>query len=118
MTFGIDFDNTIVYNMYPKIGQPVKYALETLREIAERHHIILFTMRDEKELYEAEIYLRKHGIPLYGINVNPTQSQWTGSPKAYCDYYIDDRAIGTPLNKDGTVDWIKVKRLLTDMNLL
>ena len=36
-------------------------------------------------------------IPLYGINRNPTQHTWTGSPKAFAHCFIDDAALGCPL---------------------
>lgn len=40
------------------------------------------------------------------------------SPKLYCDYYIDDRNIGTPLTDKGYVDWNKMLVLLKQKNLL
>lgn len=116
--FGLDFDGTVVYNKYPQIGHPVPFALDVLRQINEHHHIILFTMRSGNALYDAEIFLKKHGIDLYGINVNPDQHIWTDSPKAFCHYYIDDRAIGTPLRPDGVVDWIKIEQILKSMELI
>ena len=42
----------------------------------------------------------------------------TSSPKLYCDYYIDDRNIGTPLTDKGYVDWNKMLVLLKQKNLL
>lgn len=36
----------------------------------------------------------------------------------YCDYYIDDRNIGTPLTDKGYVDWNKMLVLLKQKNLL
>ena len=36
-------------------------------------------------------------IELFGVNNNPTQKDWTDSPKAYGHIYIDDAAIGCPL---------------------
>ena len=34
---------------------------------------------------------------LFGVNQNPTQQEWTQSPKAYAQVYIDDAALGAPL---------------------
>lgn len=42
----------------------------------------------------------------------------SSSPKVYCDYYIDDRNIGTPLTDKGYVDWNKMLVLLRQKNLL
>lgn len=43
---------------------------------------------------------------------------YSSSPKVYCDYYIDDRNIGTPLTDKGYVDWNKMLVLLRQKNLL
>lgn len=39
----------------------------------------------------------ERSIPLWGINANPEQAGWTGSPKAFAHLYIDDMAFGCPL---------------------
>lgn len=49
-------------------------------------------------------------------NYNPEPV--SSSPKVYCDYYIDDRNIGTPLTDKGYVDWDKMLVLLRQKNLL
>ena len=51
------------------------------------------------------------GINLWGINTNPTQKNWTTSPKPLANDYIDDAALGCPMNEDG-VDWNEVEHLL------
>ena len=115
-TFCVDFDGTIVTHEYPKIGQPVPYALQILRELQVEHNIILYTMRSGESLLYAMNYLRENGIDLYGINSNPTQSGWTTSPKVYGNFYIDDAAIGCPLvfghHKRPYVDWVKIREIL------
>ena len=71
------------------------------------------------KLDEAVEYIKKAGIKLYGINNNPVQCNWTSSPKAYANVYIDDAAYGCPLmlsNEMGArpmVDWSKVSLLNT-----
>jgi hypothetical protein len=60
-----------------------------------------------------------HNIPLYGIQSNPTQKQWTDSPKAYAHLYIDDSALGIPLKYESGesrpyVDWEEVEKLLIE----
>lgn len=135
MIIAVDFDGTIVEHLYPAIGQDVPYAIKTLADlIANGHKIILYTMRSDTEptgklpdnikpypkgrkpLTEAVDYLKARGIILYGVNENPTQKEWTSSPKVYADLYIDDSALGCPLKKSlrgmTVVDWLAVRRKL------
>ena len=119
---GIDFDGTIVEHRYPKLGDPVPGALETMKELIENgHKIILWTMRSNSELVDAVAYLTRNGIDLYGINKNPDQD-WSNSPKAYCHIYIDDAALGCPLvkkpNERPSVYWPKVREFLEAKGLL
>jgi trehalose-6-phosphatase len=70
----VDFDGTIVEHVYPDIGAPVEGALETMTALAARgHKLILWTMRSGDKLDAAVEYLKKNGIPLWGINKNPDQ---------------------------------------------
>ena len=75
-------------------------------------------MRSGKTLKQAVDWFKERGIPLWGINENPTQSAWTASPKIYANMYIDDAACGCPLiydkSKSGRpfVDWDAVKIIL------
>lgn len=123
MIIGIDFDGTIVEHMFPAIGEPVFGALETMKELeGAGHRLILWTMRSREELADAVKYIQDNGIKLWGINANPDQirSQWSTSPKAYCQIYIDDAALGCPLSYDPAtsksgrpvVDWHKVREHL------
>ena len=121
----VDFDGTLVTHDYPVIGQELPGAVETCKAlIANGHQLILWTMRDGKELQEAVQWCFEKGITLFGVNRNPTQDGWTKSPKAYASIYIDDAALGAPLNFNPTfhdrpyVDWDKVKEYLTNMKVL
>ena len=111
MYIAVDFDGTCVTHDYPKVGKdigaaPVLYAL-----YRNGHHIILNTMRDGKELEDAEFWFAENGINLFGSNHNPTQDNWTTSPKVYAHLYIDDAAMGCFLCYDPElsdrpfVDW-------------
>lgn len=118
MVICIDFDGTCVTHEYPRIGKDIG-AVPVLKELIEAgHQLILYTMRSGKELLEAVDWFKTHGIPLYGINRNPTQHAWTTSRKAYAHLYIDDAALGVPLKYDQQmsdrpfVDWGEVKQLL------
>lgn len=142
LVFAVDFDGTCTTHDFPRIGKDIGAAV-VLRRIAEEgHKIILFTMRSDvvnpksndnnivqqsgKYLTEAVDWFRINGIPLYGINTNPEQRDWTSSPKAYANIYIDDAALGCPLlhrkefHHRPFVDWARVylqlytKGILTD----
>ena len=114
----VDFDGTIVTHEYPKIGQLVPYAKDVLLKIQDYDYkIILYTMRSNKELSDAVQFIENLGIRLYGINQNPTQKEWTTSPKVYANYYIDDAAIGCPMTypengKRPYVDWMRINTML------
>ena len=127
MVIGIDFDGTCVRHEYPEIGKDIG-AIPVLKRIIEYgHDIILFTMRgdlnDDNTLNDAVDWFKSNDIPLFGINKNPTQSDWTNSPKAYCNLYIDDSSLGCPLIEDtdvsyyNYVDWKKVEIILTNMGV-
>lgn len=120
----IDFDGTCVTHEYPRIGRDIG-AIPVLKKLREEgHDLILFTMRSGEPLQEAVEWLKKQGIDLYGINVNPTQSDWTKSPKAYAQIYIDDAALGCPLiypknlKERAYVDWEKVEEWLIEKGIL
>lgn len=140
MIIAIDFDGTCVTHEYPKVGQEVG-AVPVLRDLAAAgHKLILFTMRSDVKapksdsphiigepgqyLTDAVNWFKKHDIPLYGVQRNPTQDQWTHSPKAYAQLYIDDAALGCPLVTDVLpgmrpyVDWDAVRELLKNRHIL
>ena len=115
----VDFDGTLVDHRYPEIGQPVPEAIKWLKKFqGYGARLILFTMRSDSErfgplLTDAVNYLKSNNISLFGINHNPDQDDWTKSPKAFGDLYIDDSAFGCPLIQlkgfaRPCVDWKKV----------
>jgi len=140
MIIAIDFDGTCVTHDFPKIGKEIG-AAPVLRELVENgHQLILFTMRsdivnpkgEDNELHlesgnyltEAIEWFKFNNIPLYGVQVNPTQHTWTTSPKAYAKIYIDDAALGCPvildvrLSQRPFVYWEKVREILVLMDLI
>jgi len=140
MDICIDFDGTCVTHEFPAIGKDIG-AIPVLKEITEKgHRLILFTMRsdrkkkkkvagveifvEEKVLTEAVQWFEENGIPLYGVQKNPTQRFWTSSPKAYGHLYIDDANLGCPLLYDENmsdrpyVDWEKVMEMLVEREIL
>jgi len=118
MVLAIDFDGTAVTHDYPKVGKDIGSA-PVLKELVQNgHQLILWTMRSGVELAEAAKWFSENGIPLYGIQRNPTQDRWTDSPKCYAQIYIDDAALGCPLSYDSSlsdrpfVNWTEVREIL------
>lgn len=139
MIIGIDFDGTCVTHEFPQIGSEIG-ATDVLKKLVTKgHQLVLFTMRSDMEnptsddydihqqggnyITEAVQWFSQRGIPLYGVNTNPRQHTWTTSPKAYCNLYIDDAALGVPLTtapgvKHPYVDWVTVERILIEKGIL
>lgn len=133
----IDFDGTCTKHDFPRVGEDIG-AIPVLKELVKNgHNLILFTMRSDvvdvfspefegkftgTYLTDAVKWFEDNKIPLYGIQVNPTQHEWTTSPKAYGQLIIDDIALGIPLihNKDERpyVDWEKVRIILIEKNII
>lgn len=123
MIIAIDFDGTCVTHEYPKIGKDIG-AVDTLRALVTNgHKLMLWSMRDKKELEEAMEWFYQNEIPLWSVNENPTQN-WTTSPKQYAHLYIDDTALGCPLKYDPWlskrpyVDWEQVNKYLTSNGII
>jgi hypothetical protein len=134
MEICIDFDGTCVTHEFPKVGKDIGAVPVLKKLIKSGHKLILFTMRSDienpksdeynikadggKYLSEAVNWFEQNSIQLYGINENPKQKDWTKSPKAYGQLYIDDAAIGCPLryapdlSDSPFVDWFKVEKIL------
>ena len=117
MIIAVDFDGTIVEHRYPEIGPLTPCSLEVLGALQGRgDKLILWTIRSGPELREAVDFCAKWGLHFWGVNENPDQKYWSGSPKAYANIFIDDAALGCPLIIPPTdrpyVDWVKVREEL------
>lgn len=94
----VDFDGTLVKHEFPEIGDEVPGAFTWLRNFQEQDvRLILWTMRAIHYEVAAVNFCRERGVEFWGVNINPEQSSWTTSPKAYAQVYIDDAAFGCPL---------------------
>lgn len=112
----IDFDGTVVKHAYPIVGKDIG-AVPILKKLIQNNNkIILWTMRSGQELMDAVEWYQINNIPLFGININPEQKQWTTSRKAYAHLYIDDLSLGCPLKKEGFVDWDAIDFLLQNFD--
>jgi hypothetical protein len=118
----VDFDGTCVTHEFPIIGREIGAAPVLKRMVEDGAKLVLWTMRSDgmeapNALADAVQWFASHGIPLYGVQVNPTQHEWTSSPKAYAQIYIDDAALGCPLKAGLSgerphVDWEAVAAIL------
>jgi len=119
----VDFDGTVVTHDYPRVGKDIG-AVPVLKKLVEnRHQLILFTMRSGKELEDAVKWFADNEIPLFGIQTNPTQHEWTDSPKAYGQLIIDDAALGCPLmftdlSNRSYVNWGIVEEYLVNNRII
>lgn len=60
MTIAVDFDGTIVEHRYPEIGKEKPFAIDTLKKlIAQRHQLILWSVREGKLLDDAIEWCRE-----------------------------------------------------------
>lgn len=113
MTIAVDFDGTIVEHRYPAIGREIPFAIDTLKRLAaERHRIILWSVREGRLLDEAVAFCRERGLEFYAVNRDYPEEE-TGrnnhySRKIKADLFIDDRNLG------GLPDWGTIYQMVHD----
>lgn len=112
MLIAVDFDGTIVEHKYPAIGPEIPFAIETLKKLqAERHKIILWSVREGKLLEEAVEFCRQRGLEFYAVNRDyPEEEKGQNnhySRKLKADLFIDDRNLG------GLPDWGTIYEMVT-----
>ena len=116
----VDFDGTIVEHDYPRIGEPLPGAIETLKDLKEAGWaLILWTCREDqgydisKQYLQFAIdFLKDHGVEFDGHNETPMEFEFRSEKhhrrKAYAQIYIDDRNLG------GFPGWNVVRELLLE----
>ena len=111
MIIAVDFDGTIVEHCYPAIGPEKPFAIDTLKYLcAQRHKLILWTVREGRLLDEAVAYCKSRGLEFYAVNRNYPEEKPTHegySRKLQADLFIDDRNLG------GLPDWGEIYRMLS-----
>lgn len=114
MIIAVDFDGTIVEHDYPKIGQSIPFAIETLLKLqGEGHILLLWTFRTGSQLQEALDYCESKGLRFYAANKNHPDEDETKAPrKLNADIFIDDRNVG------GLPDWGVIYNLVKKNNNL
>ena len=109
MTIAVDFDGTIVKHRYPKIGEEIPFAIETLKMlIKDRHKLILWSVREGELLNEAVEWCRKRGVEFYAVNKDYMDTNPHYSRKLKVDMWIDD------LNVGGLPDWGTIYRMVSE----
>ncbi|NPD80852.1 hypothetical protein HPS57_02520 [Prevotella sp. PINT] len=113
MTIAIDFDGTIVTHEYPNIGEEQPFAIETLKMlIADKHRLILWTVREGELLDEAIQWCRERGVEFWAVNRDyPEEEREKNdiySRKLKVDMFIDDRNVG------GLPDWGTIYQMIKE----
>lgn len=111
-TIAVDFDGTIVTDEYPKIGEELPFATETLKMLIKDHHrLILWSVREGKTLQEAIDWCKERGIEFYAVNRDYPEETLDNnnhfSRKLKADYFIDDRGIA------GLPDWGQIYQIIS-----
>lgn len=97
MKIAVDFDGTIVEHEFPKIGKPMLFAFETLKELQKDHQLILWTFRSGDLLNDAVEFCKENGIEFYAVNKSYPEEEFDftrDSRKVDADLFIDDRNVG------------------------
>ncbi len=115
MVIAVDFDGTIVENRYPEIGPEIAFATETLKMlIADRHKVILWTVREGKQLEEAVEWCKKRGVEFYAVNRDypeeTVESNNHFSRKIKAEIWIDDKNVGE------LPDWGTIYQMIKERN--
>ena len=113
MTIAIDFDGTIVEHRYPKIGDEIPFATDTLKMlIKDGHQLILWTVREGELLQEAVDWCHARGVDFWAVNKDyPEEEKEKNnhfSRKIKADMFIDDRNFG------GLPDWGTIYQMVTN----
>jgi len=110
MIIAIDFDGTIAKDDTDSlmiIGDPLPGAIETIKLLAKKHTLILWTCRGGEVLDVAVEWLAGYGIQFNAVNENIHPFSNGYSPrKVLAHVYIDDRAFG------GFPGWDVIRRQL------
>ena len=109
LIIAVDFDGTIVEDAYPKVGEPMIFAFDTLKRLqSQGHRLILWTYRSGKKLDEAVAFCKENGLEFYAVNKNFPEENYDEkySRKIHADLFIDDRNVG------GFLGWTAIYKLI------
>ncbi|QXP71309.1 hydrolase [Polaribacter sp. R2A056_3_33] len=109
LIIAVDFDGTIVEDAYPKIGEEIIFAFDTLKRLqSQGHRLILWTYRHGKRLDEAVAFCKENNIEFYAVNKNFPEEEFDKkhSRKIHADLFIDDRNVG------GFLGWTEIHKAI------
>ena len=112
MIIAVDFDGTIVEHRYPRIGNEIPFAVETLKLLQQdKHRLILWSVREGELLDEAVEWCRARGLEFYAVNKDYPEEDKEHhgfSRKLKADLFIDDRNLG------GLPDWGQIYQMVKE----
>lgn len=114
MIIAIDFDDTIVSNNYPKIGNLKENAKKIINKLyKEGNIIIIWTCRHDKKLQDVITFLKDNEIKYNYINENENEliKKYGDTRKVNADIYIDDKNLG------GIPNWNTIYKIIKKNNL-
>ena len=98
MIIAVDFDGTLHTGVWPGIGVPQPYAIDTMNRLNDDgHYLIIWTCRTGDRLTEAINWLLEHNIPFHRVNDHHPEGKriYGGDArKVHAQLYIDDRQLG------------------------
>ena len=110
MIIAVDFDGTIVEHRYPRIGEEIPFAVDTLKLLQqEKHRLILWSVREGALLDEAVEWCKARGLEFYAVN------------KDYPEEQKGHQGFSRKLKADMFIDWgviyemIKEKKTFADI---
>lgn len=101
MIIAVDFDGILCENSFPDIGEPNYEIISLVRQMIDKgHEVILWTVRNGKELERAVSWCNDYGLHFCSVNAPaPSNSKIydgvypTESRKIFADIYIDDHNV-------------------------
>ncbi len=112
MIIAVDFDGTLHTGEWPSIGEPMPWAVDTMRRLkADGHYLIIWSCREGREQTAMINWLLAHGFPFDRINDHHPDSiaKYGGDArKVFSDLYIDDKQLG------GLPDWAEIYRTINN----
>ena len=119
MIIAVDFDGTIVEHRYPRIGEEIPFAIDTLKLLQqEKHRLILWSVREGTLLEEAVEWCKARGLEFYAVNKDYPEEQKSHqgfSRKLKADLFIDDRNLGGLPDRGFIYEMIKKKKTFADI---
>jgi hypothetical protein len=107
---GIDFDGTIVFDAYPKIGDPIPGAIKTINKwFNDGFWIVIHSCRAGEYEDDMRDWLHNHGIMCHAVNRNlgwRIQKYGRDTRKMSLDINIDDKNIGMLGESISEASWV------------